>query len=323
MSPFDTHPDVALGRLAAAQHSVVGWAQLVEIGIRGAALGRRLERGRLYRVHRGVYAVGNPRLTREGRWLAAVLAAGPGAVLSHLDAAVLWGIHDRTSARIHVTSPRRTGAASRAIRLHRARRLDTEDITVRDAIPVTTVARTSVDLTDVVGRERLSRILREAAYQRLLDLDALDATIARAHGRRRVSILVSAVQEHRPGTVLRSELEHRFLELCRTHGLPAPESNVRIEIDARRYELDCFWPEQGVVVELDGAAAHATARAFEADRARDAALVAAGLTPLRYTWRRLERDERRVVAELAAVLAPHPGARSSRDIRCRIPSDVA
>ena len=234
--------------------------------------------------------------------MAAVLASGPGAVVSHRDAAALLGLWDIRHARIDITTDRRSRKAQPGILLHRVRRLTEDERTEVQGIPVTSVARTAVDLTDLVGRPRLTRILREADYRGLLDLDALDKAIARAHGRRRVSLLVDALEEHRPGLVVRSELEHRFLELCREHGLAAPEMNVRKTISGRRYELDCLWRAERVVVELDGAAAHSSVQAFEADRARDAALSAAGFTPLRYTWRRLEHDERGVVAELAALL---------------------
>jgi very-short-patch-repair endonuclease len=251
-----------------------------------------------------VYAVGHPRLTREGQWLAAVLASGPGAVLSHLDAAVLWGIHGWTTSKIDVTTARRSREGSEGIRLHRVRRLDGEEVTVRDGIPVTTVARTLIDLTDVLGRDRLTRLVREGEFMRLLDLDALDACLSRAHGRRRLGVLRAVLQQHRPGTIVRSEFEHRFLELCSEAGLPAPETNVRMKVRGRRYEFDCLWREPGVIVELDGRPAHDNPRAFEIDRARDAALIAAGLRPLRYTWRRMSDDRTSVLAELRQVLSP-------------------
>jgi predicted transcriptional regulator of viral defense system len=293
---------VLLADLAAGRHGVVSHAELVAMGIRGSAVTRRVRSGRLHRHYRGVYSVGHHRLTPEGRLMAAVLASGPGAVVSHRDAAALLGIWDIRHARIDITTDRRTRKAQPSILLHRVRHLPDDECTEIRGIPVTTVARTAVDLADLVGRPRLARILREADYRGVLDLEACDKAIARAHGRRRVSLLVDALEAHRPGIIVRSELEHRFLELCREHGLPVPEMNVRKTISGRRYELDCLWQAEGVVVELDGAAAHSSAYAFEADRARDSALSAAGLIPLRYTWRRLERDERSVVAELAAVL---------------------
>ena len=172
-----------------------------------------------------------------------------------------------------------------------------------NGIPVTTVARTLVDLTDVLGRDRLLRAIREAEFLRLLDLDALNAAVQRAHGRRRLRRAEGGARRHTPGQIVREELEHRFLELVREAGLPPPETNVKVTPAARRYEIDCLWREQRVAVELDGRAAHARTTAFESDRRKDAALNAIGLRPLRFTWLRVTREPADVIAELAATLA--------------------
>ena len=169
-------------------------------------------------------------------------------------------------------------------------------------IPVTTVARTLVDLSGGLTPDRMVRVVREADYLGLLDLDEVDAALARASGKRGTGVLRAVLDAHRPGTVVRSELEHRFLELCRKAGLPEPECNVPLQIKGRRYVVDCLWREQGVVVELDGAAAHASPRAFEADRARDAALTATGLRPLRFTWRAVIGRPGEVISLLGATL---------------------
>jgi very-short-patch-repair endonuclease len=177
------------------------------------------------------------------------------------------------------------------------------DVTVRRKIPVTTVARTLVDLTDVLGRDRVLRTLRETEFQGLLDLDALNAAVNRAHGRNRLAVLTEAIAHHTPGQIVRSELEHRFLELVREAGLPAPETNVKVRTRRRGYEIDCLWREHHVAVELDGRAAHARTAAFEDDRARDTALNAIGLHPLRFTWQRVTQQPGDVIAELEATLA--------------------
>lgn len=328
------HPDVGLAELAARQHGIVSHRQLTELGIRGTALTRRIASARLHRRHRGVYAVGHPRPSREGRWLAAVFAAGPGAVLSHRDAAALWGLLDSARAVVDVSTPRRSRARVEGVQLHRPRRLDPADTTRVGVIPVTTVARTLIDLTDVLHRRKLERAVREAGFLRVLELDAIDASLARAHGRHRLHWLHTALESHRPRKVLRSELEHRFLELCRAGGVPEPDTNAQIRIGGRTLVVDCLWGEQLVVVELDGAAAHATPRAFEADRARDAALTAAGLRPLRFTWLRIEREPAAVVAQLRQTLRlavrsspvarrPQSSTPSSRRILRRIASDDA
>jgi very-short-patch-repair endonuclease len=297
-----------MARLAARQHGVVSHEQLVAMGIRGSGIARRVGRGHLHRLHTGVFAVGHENVGPDGLRLAAAMAAGPDAVVSHPDAAALFDLLDHAPAVVHVTTPHRPRRGPAGIRLHRTRSLHPDDVTEVRGIPVTSVARLLVDLTDEMGVDDLARLLREAAYLRLLDLPAIDAAISRAHGRRRLSRVRAALDAHRPASILRSELESRFLELCRDGGLAEPETNVRVRAGRRSYEVDCLWRAQRVVVELDGAAAHATARAFEADRERDAALMAAGYRTLRYTWRRLSRDPEAVIRELAATLFQGPGA---------------
>jgi predicted transcriptional regulator of viral defense system/very-short-patch-repair endonuclease len=297
------HPDERLARIAERQHGLVSHRQLAAVGLSTKAVTRRVERGRLHRVHRGVYAVGHRRKTSEARWMAAVMACGQGAWLSHLDGAALWRFYDVQGALVHVTRTTSTGRGLTGVRVHRARRLHPDDVTVKDGIPVTTVARTLVDLTDVLTSERVPRALREADFLGLLDVDALSAAVERTHGRKRIGVLREAVAAHRPGQIIRSELEHRFLELVRAAGLLPPETNVKITARGRTYEIDCLWREQRVAVELDGRAAHARIAAFESDRRKDAALNAIGLRPLRFTWLRVTREPGDVIAELDATLA--------------------
>jgi very-short-patch-repair endonuclease len=255
------------------------------------------------RVYPGVYAVGHIPRTREARWIAAVMACGRGAVLSHLDAAALWQIYETRGTSVHVTTTSRAGRYLRGIHAHRTRNLDRADVTVKDGIPVTTVARTLIDLTDLLPSDRILRAMREAEYLRLLDIDSLIAAVQRGNGRRRLTELTKAVDRHRPGQIVREELEHRFLELVHEAGLAEPETNVKVETWRRTYTIDCLWRDEGVAVELDGRAAHARAAAFEEDRARDAALTAIGLRPLRFTWLRVTSEDEDVLAELKATLS--------------------
>jgi very-short-patch-repair endonuclease len=277
--------------------------QLVAIGIRSGGIKRRVAAGRLVRRYRGVYAVGHVQDTREGRWIAAVMACGQGAFLSHLDAAALWKVYESRGTTIHVTTTNRTPRTLPGIQVHRARRLHSDDTTKTNGIPVTTVARTLVDLTDLLPTDRILRAMREADYLKLLDTDTLIAAVQRAQGRSRLGALNDAIQRHTPGQIVRGELEHLFLELVREAGLPQPQTNVKVKTRRRTYTVDCLWPEQRVAVELDGRAAHARAAAFEEDRARDAALTAIGLRPLRFTWRRLTEEPEDVLAELEATLS--------------------
>jgi very-short-patch-repair endonuclease len=264
---------------------------------------RRVASGRLVRLYRGVYAVGHVQRTRETRWIAAVMACGRGSVLSHLDAASLWQIYKSRGATIHVTTTAPSVRTLPGIKVHRARKLDPSDVTKKDGIPVTTVARTLIDLSDILNKDRLLRAIREAEYLTLLDLDTLIAAVERANGRQRLTALNEAIERHTPGQMVRDELEHRFLELVHAAGLPDPQTNVKVRTTRRTYEVDCLWPDQRVAVELDGRAAHARAAAFEEDRARDAALTAIGLRPLRFTWYRVTCEGDEVVAELQATLS--------------------
>ena len=277
-----------LARIAAKQHGVVSRRQLLAIGIDDDAIRVRVARGGLHRLYAGVYAVGHLPRTRDARWMAAVVACGQGAFLSHPDAAVLWGFYDRIGPRIHVTVKWRRSVEG--LVLHRTRRLDPDEMTTRNGIPVTTVARTFVDLTDCLSEDRLLRAMREAEFQRLLDLDSLNAAVERAHGRRRLKPLKHAIALHRPGQIVRGELEHRFAELLRGSGLREPETNFPITARGRTYVLDCYWPEHGLAVELDGRDAHAREMAFESDRRKDAALNAIGVRLLRFTWQRVNYE---------------------------------
>jgi Protein of unknown function (DUF559) len=251
-------------------------------------------------VHAGVYAVGHARLTQEGRWMAAVVACGQGSVLSHLDAAVLWGFYDRPGRRIHVTV-----AAHRKVDgliLHRTRRLDQDEITTKNGIPVTSVARTFVDLTELLTDDRLLRAMRDAEFHRLLDLHTLNAAVERAHGRHKLTALRRAIAQHHPGEIVRDELEHRFARLLSENGAPEPERNAKVTARGRTYVLDCHWPEHFLAVELDGRDAHQRQLAFEADRRRDASLSAVGIATLRFTWQRITYEPGEVLADLTAAM---------------------
>jgi hypothetical protein len=265
--------------------------QLLALGLGKAAVAKRAQRGRLHRVHRGVYKVGYPGLTRNGRFMAAVLACGEDAALSHLSAAVLWEILEDRGQPIHVTAP--TERVRPGIVVHRAA-LAGERVR-RRGIVVTTVGRTLVDLADVVPRRVLERALDEAEYLRL------DRTgLGPRHGRSGSGPLTSVLAVHTPGTTrTRSELEEMFLALCQTHGIPQPEVNVGIE----GYECDFVWRDARLVVETDGAAAHGTARARERDPIRDAELQLAGWLVIRVTWVRLSRRPEEVADQVRRALA--------------------
>jgi very-short-patch-repair endonuclease len=295
----DTRVDVAIARLAARQHGVVARAQLVDLGVGGRAIDHRLERGRLHRVHRGVFAVGHTVLSRHGWFMAAVLAAGPNAVLSHRSAAVLWGIRDGSPASVEVTVPRNR-RTRRGVTIHRAV-LMADEVTTERGIPVTTAARTLLDLAEHLTPQRLERAIHEAEYRRLTSPLSLDALLARHQGRRGTTALKKIVESGGLGAaVTRSEMEADFLAVLDAHRLPRPHTNQHIE----GREVDALWPEQRLIVELDGRQAHGTARAFEHDRARDRHLQTEGYRIVRVTYRQLHEQQTTIARQIEALLSP-------------------
>jgi very-short-patch-repair endonuclease len=276
-------PDAKIARIAANQHGVGMAAQLESAGLSPAGVTRRVTAGRLHRVHRGVYAVGHTRLSDEGRWMAAVLACGEGAVLSHTSAAELWGIRRRVRRlseagerdSVHVTVPSTAGIRKRdGIVLHRSTTLIARHCTRRDGIPVTSPARTLSDLRPLLSPAQLAAALREAEFLRL----PIDHRI-----------------EPDPA---RSELEQAMLALCQRHRLSPPDVNVKID----RFEVDFLWRIPRLIVDVDGWDSHRSRSAFEEDRARDARLAVLGYEVVRFTWRQVTKDAGGVAQTIRLLL---------------------
>jgi very-short-patch-repair endonuclease len=259
-SGSELRTDADIAALAGRQHGVVSRRQLATLGLTKRMIDRRLGIGRFHILHRGVFAVGHTVVSREGRWMAAVLAGGDGAVLSHQSAAALWGFRPTSRERIDVTAPRRLHARD-GLQMDYAR-LEPDETTLLDAIPVTTPARTLADLKHVLTKRQLDRAVNEAERLRL------DVGDARAPATPRT----------------RSELEERFLALLDARKMPRPEMNVTLE----GIEVDALWRDRRLVVELDGFETHGTREAFETDRSRDRRLTAAGYRTVRLTWRQLD-----------------------------------
>lgn len=255
--------------------------------------------GRLHRIHRGVCAVGHRSLTIDGVQMAAVLACGGDALTSFRAAGSRWGL--RHSDRIEVTTTRRGLTAPPGVRLHVTRQLHPDDRAEVGGVPVTSLARTIVDLAAVLRPTALSRVIREAEVLRLLDVAAIEEVLERRTAAGSVA-LRRALAQPGPGPI-RSVLEERFLELCRAHGLPDPELNAHVAAGARLFEVDALWRGARLIVELDGAAVHHTRHGFHADRARDLALAAEGYLVVRLTWPRVQHDAPAVAAELRRVIA--------------------
>jgi Protein of unknown function (DUF559)/Transcriptional regulator, AbiEi antitoxin len=291
-----------VAELAGRQWGVVSRAQLVESGASAATIDHWVRQGRLHVVHRGVYALGHRALRVEGRHLAAVLACGRGAVLSHLSGAAHWGLLRTEQTRVDVTTPR-TRRKIPGIRLHRSRSLDAHDTANHERIPITTVARTLLDLAATVPESRLERALAQAERLRLYDHRAITDVIARANGNRGKAALARAVRGEPKLT--RSELEARFLSLVRQAGLPEPLANFILDApDHPRLEVDFYFPTHDLVVETDGWETHRTKAAFQSDRRKDAALTSAGFRVMRFTYEDVVYEPDTVVARLTPRSAP-------------------
>jgi very-short-patch-repair endonuclease len=303
--------DRAITELADRQHGVVGRAQLLDLGVGSRAIEHRLEKGRLHTIHRGVYAVGHRALVADARWMAAVLAAGPGAALSHRSAAALWGIRPSARPVIEVTAARRA-RPGRGIQPHRGR-LPDDEVTTVVGIPVTTVPRTLLDIAAVLPRHQVERAINEAEVRRLGDPLPLAVLLARYPCRRGVAVARAILDDSRIGsTITRSELEERFLAFLIDHRLPRPEVNANIRIGNRSIECDFAWPRQSLIAELDGQAFHATTATFERDRARDRALNVAGWRVVRITWLQLHVEATALAADLRRLLGLRASATASR-----------
>jgi len=287
---------VRLARLAALQHGVVARKQLLTLGFTRHAIQDRIDGGRLHGIYRGVYAVGHVRLTRSGRRLAAVLACGPGAVLSHRSAVALWELRPPASGPPQVTVPGGARRGPERIEVHRVRRLHAADRAIIDAIPVTSLARTLLDYAEIAHREQLRLAIESAERRELFDLGAVDELYTRTPGRAGVKLLQAALaQIAGPVPWTRSELERRFLALIREAGIDEPHANVLVAGEL----VDFHWPAPNpLVVELDGYEFHKSREQFESDRRRDATLQLAGCRVLRVTHRRLLSEPARLVAEV-------------------------
>jgi len=268
---------VAAWALAERQHGVVARRQLLALGLGAKGIEHRLAIGRLHSIRRGIYAVGRPSVTREGRWMAAVLSCGPRAWLSHGSAAALWGIgEEEGKTEVSVDASR---APTRSdLRVHRRATLTLTDLTVERNIPVTGLVRTLVDRAVRLGRAELEAAINAADRRGLIDPESLRAALQPLAGQPGVGRL-RGVLDRRTFVLTDSELERRFLPLARAAGLPPPRTQAQLN----GFRVDFHWPELGLVVETDGLRYHRTPAQQSHDRRRDQAHTAAGLTPLRFT----------------------------------------
>jgi hypothetical protein len=250
-----------------------------------------------------VYSLAPPELlSARGRFLAAVLACGPGAVLSHRSAAALHDLRRSEQAAIEVTVPHRRARCHHGVRVHRSTTLTLADVTTVDGIPVTTVERTIADLADVLPERAVERSLEQAAILEVLDGRALAEQIRRHPRGPCLRRLASPGPLQAP---TESELEERFLAVCRSANLPEPERQVWLDPadGGPMVRADFLWRDRRLVVETDGARFHGTHRAIERDGRRDQRLIAAGWQVIRVTWRQLTERPQEVIALLRKLLS--------------------
>jgi very-short-patch-repair endonuclease len=284
-------------RLAGRQHGVVGSWQLLALGVKASAITRRLADGRLRRMHRGVYAVGP--LDRKGFWMAAVLAAGEGAVLSHRDAAMLWDLRQTNRRAVDVTVVGTSRRSRPRLTIHSAIELHPDDRAEVDGIPVTSVSRTLLDLAEVVAPTQLRRAYEAAERLQILDISALNELITRSNGRRGLAALNALLDyDPAPATGSKSDLESAFFDLVRKAGLPLPHLNVLVE----GYLVDAYWPAARLVVELQSSEHHAHRQAFDRDYAKLGRLAMAGYTVLPITHQQLMENATWVVEAVDSIL---------------------
>jgi len=279
---------------------VVARRQLLGIGMGDGAICVRLDRGQLHEFHRGVYVIGARRISRKGRWMAAVLASGSEAVLSHRSAGQLWRLLSPAAGRIDVicraVQVRRDGIAG-----HRSRLADDEWL-LRDGIPVTSPFRTIFDLAAIAEMREVERAFHEAEARQVTDRVSLPMLLERYPGRRGSRKLQALLESRQPLTITRNDFEEEFLALVDRDGLPRPRMNADFSIRGRFFEIDALWERERVAVELDSREIHGTYKKFESDRLRDRILVAEGWRTMRITWRQLQEEPDEIARDLRAAI---------------------
>jgi hypothetical protein len=284
--------------LARRQHGVLTRQDLKSLGFSDEAIKHRVHRGRLHAIVRGVYAVGRPHLSREGRWMAAVRACGPGAALSHRSAAALWKFGDEHQDFIDVSVRRTSEARLRGVRCHRRPSLPPSAITTRLNIPLTQPVQTFIDLATVTGPKTLERAINDADKRDVIDPDALRKALDAHAGQRGVRPLREILDKH-TFRLSDDELELLFRPLAATAGLPVPLTKVMVN----EFEVDFFWPDLGLVVETDGWRYHRTPAAQTRDALRFQTHTAAGLTPLRFSHWQVKHEPAHVKDVLTRTAA--------------------
>jgi hypothetical protein len=288
----------SVARLAAKRFSVVSLVQLLAIGLTYDQVRGLVERGFLYPLHRGIFAVGHPKVGPWGHLMAAFLACGPDSFLSHRTAAAARGLREIATKRIEVTIP--GGTARSGLVVHRAHKPPhPADVTTINGIRVSSFSRMLVEHAATERASEMERLITLAARKKLLRVDAVEAAIERHARRPGVGKLKRAFRYYRPGPDRKSELERTFDRAIESTDIPPPLRNVKLD---GVWELDCYWPEYGLVVELDGRPYHIAVRDIEKDKFKDAKLLTKGIQTMRITDFRIEYDLAGVLDDVRAVI---------------------
>jgi very-short-patch-repair endonuclease len=290
--------------LVKQQHGLITRSQLLRLGYGPEAIRHRLAVGRLHQIHTDVYAVGRPRLTQHGAWLAAVLTCGPHAVLSHGSAAALWGIRPARKGAIEVSVPVALTPRRKGIVVHRRKALGPEDVMRHQGIPLTSPICTLIDIAAKLETELVEAAVNEADRLDLADPEQLRAALDRTSPRPGTRALREII-DRRTFTLTDSELERTMLKLAYEIGLSKPGTGVWLH----GFKVDFYWPELGLVIETDGLRYHRTPAQQTRDRVRDQVLTAAGLTPLRFTRAQVKFDRHHVRSVLGEVVRRLTAAR--------------
>jgi very-short-patch-repair endonuclease len=294
--------DRALADLAARQYGLVALWQLEALDA-GVAR-QRASTGRLHRINQGVYAVGHSLLSKKGHLMSAVLACGPGAVLSHRSAAYLHGILDDRRNRVDVIAPNRRGRAPKGLAAHRDGTLTPTDRVEIDGIPCTSLARTLLDIAATQSPDTLRHAVTQSEVEEVFDLVEVVELLKRSKGRRGVARLRWAIEHHDPQEQeARRELEKKLLRLSKRAALRPAEINGHLVVDGISLMPDFIWRDARLIVEADSRRVHGTATAFEKDRLRDQRLAAAGWTVIRVTWRQVTNEPERLTRTLRTLLS--------------------
>jgi hypothetical protein len=287
-------PWTQIAQIAAGQHGNITTEQLLALGMGRGAIRYAQRTGRLFRVYRGVYAVGRPPVAPLERAAAAVLACGPKALLSHSSAMALWGVwkHWDEPFEVTVAGDRRPSG----IRIHRCSTLTRRDIDRQHGTPVTSPARTALDMAPRLKRRPLTRLINDARRAKLLTLEDLADVVARNLSHPGTPLLRPHLDN--PQNPTRSGGEDDFPIFCQRHHLPTPLMDTTLH----GFEVDAYFPEERVIVELDGWPFHRYRESFEGDRDRDATMLAHGIPTVRITYDRLDLEADREAARLHTIL---------------------